>query len=289
MGDRDLHAVSRAAARVVRLLTLAGLTCVLFWLVWIYANGLRDPRYLDGWVLAAGFGLQLGFHAASKSGRLPLRWAARWRAFHIYVGYFLVAAFASHANFSLPDTGIEWALWIGFALVTLSGALGTYLAWSLKTNPRIDASVPYDRIPARQAELARHVEAIATDKDQTELELALPGLPHEDWIADLHAQKLEAFFKTLRGLPSMLFGSQAALKLLMHDIDQLSRYVDKQNQEKLAAIKVAIVDKDRLDFTRVYLWITKAWLFVHVPVTYGLIVLTVFHVVVVYAYSSGAW
>ena len=50
-----------------------------------------------------------------------------------------------------------------------------------------------------------------------------------------------------------------------------------------------MVEKDRLDFARVYLGLTRAWLFVHVPVTYALIVLTLVHIIVVYAYSSGLW
>jgi hypothetical protein len=58
---------------------------------------------------------------------------------------------------------------------------------------------------------------------------------------------------------------------------------------KLAAIKDLVVEKDWLDFARVYLGLTKGWLFVHVPVTYSLIVLTVLHVIVVYAFSSGPW
>jgi hypothetical protein len=76
---------------------------------------------------------------------------------------------------------------------------------------------------------------------------------------------------------------------LTDEIDNLSGYVDQQSQEKLAAIKNLVIEKDRLDFARVYLGLTKGWLFIHVPVTYGLTVLTVLHVLVVYAFSSGAW
>ncbi len=46
----------------------------------------------------------------------------------------------------------------------------------------------------------------------------------------------------------------------------------------------AAPEKDRLDFARVYLGLTRGWLFVHVPVTYALVVLSVLHVIVVYAY-----
>jgi hypothetical protein len=69
----------------------------------------------------------------------------------------------------------------------------------------------------------------------------------------------------------------------------LIRYVDAAGQKKLAAIRDLVVEKDRLDHARVYLGLTKGWLYVHVPVTYGLVVLTVLHGFVAYAFSSGAW
>jgi len=52
------------AGRTVQGLLIAVMSGGLFWLVWIYNNGLRDPRYLDGWVLAGG--MSLLFTSASK-------------------------------------------------------------------------------------------------------------------------------------------------------------------------------------------------------------------------------
>jgi hypothetical protein len=49
-------------SQTIQGLLIAAISIGLFSLVWIYGNGLRDPRYLDGWVLAAGVGLQLFFH-----------------------------------------------------------------------------------------------------------------------------------------------------------------------------------------------------------------------------------
>jgi hypothetical protein len=219
----------------------------------------------------------------------------RWRKIHIFLGYVLIAAFISHADFSLPDTGFEWALWTGFVLVTLSGIFGAYLAWSLKAKRRIDEGIGYDRIPALRAELARDVHAAVAETATAAAQIdlpglpALPGLPHHDWIMDLYANHLRDFFQGQRNFAAHIIGSQRPLKRLTDEIDNLSPYVDQQSREKLAAIKNLVVEKDRLDFARVYLGLTKAWLFVHVPVTYALIVLTVLHVLVAYAFSSGAW
>jgi hypothetical protein len=277
------------AGQVVQGLFIAAISGSLFWLVWIYGNGLRDPRYLDGWILAGGMCLQLYFHIAIKKGSLSPKSAMRWRKLHIFLGYLLIAAFISHSDFSLPDIGFEWALWTGFVLVTLSGIFGAYLGWSLRTKGRIDDGISYDRIPGLRADLARDVDVAVAKTDPAAAAIALPGLPYDAWITDFYTAHLRGFFEGQRNFTAHLIGSKRPLKRLTDEIDNLSRYVDQQSQHKLATIKTLVVEKDRLDFARVYLGLTKAWLFVHVPVTYSLIVLTVLHVLVVYAYSSGAW
>ena len=143
--------------------------------------------------------------------------------------------------------------------------------------------------PARRAELARDVHAAVAKTDPAAAAIALPAPPYDAWIMDLYTTHLRDFFQGQRNFTAHLIGSQRPLKRLTDEIDNLSSYVDQQSQEKLAAIKNLVVEKDRLDFARVYLGLTKGWLFVHVPVTYALMVLMVLHVLVVYAFSSGAW
>jgi len=280
-----LHVISCA----FQVLLITALSGGLFWLVWIYGNGLRDPRYLDGWVLAAGMSFQLSFHIAIKTASLSPKSVGRWRKLHVFVGYVLIAAFISHSDFSLPDTGFEWALWTSFTLVASSGIFGTYLAWSLDAKHGIDDRIGYDRIHARRAELARDVHAVVTDIDLGTVDIPLPMPPFDEWILDLYTTRLQHFFQGQRNFAAHLIGSQRPLKVLAEQIDNLSRYVDQRSREKLAAIKQLVIEKDRLDFAQVYLGLSRAWLFVHVPITYSLIVLTVLHIIVVYAFSSGPW
>jgi hypothetical protein len=291
LGAFDLGLARSIAKQAVQIMLIAALSGGLMWLVWIYGNGLRDPRYLDGWILAGGMSLQLAFHIAVKTARLSPKYAVRWRKIHIFVGYLLVAAFLSHSDFSLPDTPFEWALWAAFVLVTASGVFGTYLAWSLQAKRGIEERGGAERIPARRAELARDLQAAvaATDPAAAAIALPLPAQPHDTWITDLYTNRLRDFFQGQRNTAAHLIGSQRPLKRLTDEIDNLSRYVDKQNQEKLAAIRSLVIEKDRLDFAGVYLGLTKGWLFVHVPVTYSLIILTVLHILVAYGFSSGAW
>lgn len=275
--------------QMLQVLLLAAVSSGLFWIIWIYGNSLRDPRYFDGWILAVGFGVQLSFHIAIKSARLSPKSATRWRKVHIFLGYFLIAAFVSHSDFTLPDTGFEWALWACFVFVTLSGIFGIYLAWTLKVKRGIDQRVNEDRIAIRYTELAQEVKSMVATTDPAVVAIMLPAPPQDAWINDLYANHLRDFFQGPRNATAHLIGSHRPLLKLTDEIDTLSRYVDNQSREKLEAIKALIVEKDQLDFARVHLALTKGWLFVHVPVTYSLIALTVLHVIVVYAFSSGDW
>jgi hypothetical protein len=288
IGGSGLALAGYLISRTVHGLLIAAISGGMFWLVWIYGNGLRDPRYLDGWVLAGGMGLQVSFHIA-KTASLSPKSAMYWRKLHIFAGYLVVAAFISHSDFSLPDTGFEWALWTAFVLVTLSGIFGTYLVWSQRAKGRIDEGVSYDRIPVLRAELKRAFLVAAAETDPPAAAFDLPGLPHDAWIKDLCTTHLEDFFQGPRNFAAHLIASQRPLKRLTDAIDNLSRYVSQPSQAKLALIRNLVIEKDRLDFARVSLGLAKGWLFVHVPVTYGLIVLTVLHVLVVYAFSSGVW
>ena len=288
IGGSGLGLAGYIISRTVPGLLIAAISGGLFWLVWIYGNGLRDPRYLDGWVLAGGMSMQVTFHIAKMAG-LSLKSAMRWRRAHIFAGYLVIAAFISHSDFTLPDTGFEWALWTSFVLVTLSGILGTYLVWSQRAKGRIDEVISYERIPTLRAELKRAFLVAVAETNPPAAAFDLPGLPHDAWIRDLCTTHLEDFFQGPRNFTAHLIASQRPLKRLTDAIDSLSGYVDQQSQAKLAAIRNLVIEKDRLDYARVSLGLTRGWLFVHVPVTYALIVLTVLHVIVVYAFSSGVW
>jgi hypothetical protein len=287
MGGRSLSPSAFLKGPTGQGLLVAAASGCLFWLVWIYGNGLRDPNYLDGWLMASGMSLQVYFHVSIKTGSLPPKSAKRWRRIHIFIGYLLVAAFLSHTDFTLPDSGFEWALWLGFMLVTLSGILGTYLAWAVRAKGWIDDLVGYDKIPARRAELARDLRAIVARTDRAASAVALPLPPHDGWIMDLYTNHLQEFFKGQRNRAAHFIGSQRPLRRLTDEIDSLARFVDQRGQEKLATIKDMVIEKDRLDFARVHLGLTKGWLFVHVPVTYSLVALIVLHILVVYSFSAG--
>lgn len=279
----------RTIAELIQVAMILAISTALFWLVWAYGNALRDPRYLDGWILAVGMVLQLLFHIANRRAWLRPAAAQRWRNFHVFAGYLLIPVLISHTAFTLPDTGLEWALWGGFVLIASSGVFGVYLAWFLKARIKLDEHTGYDHIPSRRTELARELHAIVAGTGPDEAASALPQVPYDAWIRDLYSNELREFFNGPRNLASHLAGSQQPLQHLTDEIDQLSRYVDGPRQVKLEAIRELVVKKNQQDIALVHLWLARAWPHIHVPVTYGVFVLAVLHVLVVYSFSSGAW
>ncbi|MCB1506669.1 MAG: hypothetical protein KDJ47_16995 [Hyphomicrobiaceae bacterium] len=276
-------------AAILQVAIFIAISSMLFWLVGIYGSALRDPRYLDGWILAVGMLVQLMFHVANRRARLKPSSAVRWRRFHVSLGYLLIAAFILHTDFTLPDTGLEWALWSGFVVIALSGVFGVLLAWSLKARMVLDEHPGYEHIARRRAELARDIHAVVAADNSDAAGSRLPQVPYDAWVRELYARQLDDFFSGPRNYASHLVGSPRPLKRLTDEIDTLSGYVDRPCQDKLQTVRELVVRKDREDFARVHLGLARAWPYLHMPVTYSLLALTVLHVVVVYAFSSGAW
>lgn len=276
-----------ANSAIVEGSVLAVLASSFCGLVWIYGNSLRDPRFLDGWILAGGMSLQLCFHFLLKAKKLSPKATARWRSVHVCTGYFLIAALVSHSSMSMPDTGIEWALWATFVLITLSGILGAYLSWSLKQNRDTRTSSSNERIRARQGELAREVWEMVAKTHAGATVGGLPPPPEDAWVSSLYEYHLKDYFAVRRGPVSWL--GRNIGPAVLEEIDELALYANPQNQERLEAIKSMVVERRQLDSASRRAVLTQAWQFVHVPLTYALVVLIVVHVVVVYAFSSGSW
>lgn len=252
---------------------------VLYAIGWLYGTTLRDARFLDGWILCTGMVLLVLFNVRKKLPMLPLGRAATWMQFHLYIGYFVVAAFLLHTGFSLPGAPLEWALWALFVIVALSGVIGAYLT---RTTPakleQHSERVLFERIPTFRVGLAQEVEALAIDSVDQAGSLT---------ISNLYVNTLHEFFRRPRNLLLHLQSSRRPLARIHGEIDNLKQYLDDAGKKRLTKIKDLVQAKDNLDYHYAHQGLLKAWLFVHVPATYGLIVLMIAHVAIVYAYSSG--
>jgi len=268
---------------MVRLLGYPAITVLTFatvwWLAEVYQFSLRDPRFLDGWLLFAGMAAQLLFHVrrnASVSRRLH---DTSWRRTHILIGYAVIGAFAAHTSIGIPDTLLEWALWALFVLVIVSGIVGSYLMVAIPVKiEQHSEPVTFDAIPKLHSELAQKAEVLATGPVDGET-------LHAIW--QLYTTTLRAFFNGPRNLLAHLKGSTLPMKKVLHEIEAAELVSDKVDKKALQSLKTLVTEKNNLDFQYAHQRLLQVWTFVHVPATYGLIVLVIVHIAVVYAFSSG--
>lgn len=264
----------------LNLLYLVITGCVVSALIWatdLYDASLRNPRFLDGWILAAVMSAQLVLHICRKRWIiLPGSDNARV-TFHIYTGVVVVAMFAAHTSSALPDTLFEWFLWSLFVVLVLSGLLGAYLTRAIPHRLEEHGErLLLERMPVIRSELAHHAAKVSLQAQTT-----------SPLISDLYTRVLHNFFKGPRNLWFHLRSSRRPIKRLMFELETVEAEVDPSARQVLQEIKSLVERKNRLDYQYAHEGALKLWLAVHIPATYGLFVLSVLHVLSIYAYRSG--
>jgi len=240
------------------------------------------PRlvYLTGWILFGLILLLTAYNLRKKLAFLPLFSSRTWLQVHVYTGLFTGLAFELHLRWRMPTGWFEGVLAGFFIGVTLSGIAGWWLSHVLpKRLTTAGGEVLYEQIPLIRHELRRKAEA-----------LALQAIPEAKatTLADFYARELAGYFAAPHNFRANVFGSRRSLNFLLGSLTETKRYftaVEQANADTLAGL---IREKDALDYQRTAQLILKGWLFVHIPLTYGLIVFSAVHVVLVYAFSGGA-
>lgn len=246
----------------------------------LYESSLRNPQFLNGWVLLTGILFLTLLNFRKKLTVLPLGTAESWVQVHIYVGFFTVFVFMLHAGTMLPEGPFEWALWLLFWVVALSGVLGAYLSrvWPGRLEQHGERII-FERIPVFRAELAREAETLAMTSVHDAASMT---------ISNFYVDVLHDFFQKPRNLLAHLRSSGRPVSRLTEEIEKLERYVDPPQRETLRSIRDLVLAKDNLDYQFAQQGSLKIWLFVHIPATYSLILLSLFHAALIYAFSSGA-
>jgi len=82
--------------------------------------------------------------------------------------------------------------------------------------------------------------------------------------------------------------SRRAVNALIAELEDLRRFATEADREKIGKLVTLVRQKDGLDYHRALQLSLRLWLFVHIPLTYGLMIFTILHIVLVFGYSGGA-
>ena len=251
----------------------------LYVLILLWEMNLRDPRYLDGWLLGGLMLVQLTYHMRRGWLGRSITSAARWLKLHIYVGYLVVALFIVHTQFRLPDSMFEWVLWGLFVVTAVSGVVSAYLSSAVPGKLDLGGrDIEFDAVPVEREKLANEAASLA---EHAASDARLRP------IAEFYVANLHSFFERPKYVLQHMRHSPRPLRSLTEKLNTLERYLDDSGREHLQVVRQLIVRKFYLDFQYSQQLLLQWWLFVHVPATYGLIVAVVVHVAQSYAFTAG--
>jgi hypothetical protein len=259
--------------------TLAIAAGLLFW----FRTGaltLHHDAFTSGVVLLVLVVFLAAYNARKKLSFIPLGRSAVWLQLHIYAGLLSVIVFAAHAHARLPHGPFEILLASLYLGTALSGVIGLVLTRIFP--PRLTArgeQVLFERIPIFRRKL-RILAELTVQKSIAEADTTT--------LADFYTAHAAEFFAGSRNMLLHLVNSIRPRKKLLAELSDLDRYFNDREREIAAELRELIKAKDDLDHQYALMATLKAWLFVHLPLTYALLLAVALHVYLVLAFSGGA-
>ena len=178
----------------------------------------------------------------------------------------------------MPSGALEVILALIFCAVVLSGIFGLYISRTLPPRmANLGEALLYERIPIFRLRIQREVEELVR-KAEFETESSTLG--------DFYVQRLRDFFARIPSAISALASADRGLHRLLAEMNALDRYLNEQEKAIASDVRDWIETKQNLDFQYAAQRLLKLWLFVHVPLTYCLILLGVAHAIVATLYAG---
>ncbi|HEX3599936.1 MAG TPA: hypothetical protein VHU84_07320, partial [Lacipirellulaceae bacterium] len=161
----------------------------------------------------------------------------------------------------------------------ISGFIGLYLTRTIPAQlARVGEEVLYERIPA----LRLHVQRKASEGV-----LESVTASGATTLADFYVARLYDFFQRPRGVRYFLRPTTALRRGLMGEMQNLRRYLCEPELTSCERLFSLVRRKDDLDFHAARQGLLKIWLFIHIGLTYALVMLAVFHGLTALAFRGG--
>lgn len=231
-------------------------------------------RGMHGWILAGMIVFLSCYQLRKRLTMLPLGTSALWLQMHIYIGIATLPIFILHTDGRLPRGPIEIFILACYVIVFLSGVGGLILSRAIP--PRLrnrGGEALFERIPGYVREISVRAEK------------SVSGTSEKSVIRDLFGSQLRPWFERPCNFWRHVIHSRKHCVLLLEAVRDASRFAGEDEKPLLAELAELIQQKDNLDYQYAMQSILKYWLFLHVPLTWALIVMTVFHASIALMYS----
>ncbi len=249
-------------------------------LVWAWILGrmaLRPVALYSGWLLLVVLLALTFFNARKKLPFFPLISASAWLQVHIYLGWLACFVFVLHTGIRWPDGAIEVPLAFTFGFVALSGLLGLWLSrWLPPRLTRSGESLINERIPMLRHRLVTETKEIVR---------AAEAETQSTTLGDFYVQVLAGYFAHVPAWLAPLAGGDAEHHRVKLELEALRHFLSVREIAIADQLAELIEAKRNLDNQFAGQRLLKLWLFVHIPLTFVLLVFIAGHVWLVLHYS----
>jgi len=181
--------------------------------------------------------------------------------------------FVLHLDFRYPNGALEMSLAVLYLAVAGSGVVGLMLSRVLpKRLVTSGEEVIFERIPSLQRRIREEAEAIVEETGSAEL-------------GEYYITHLSPFFAKTQHSLSHLMESDRPRQTLLDNLRAMDRYWGTKERECAKRLEHLINKKDDLDYQETLQGVLKSWLFLHIPLSAGLLIFSTIHGVLAYMYS----
>jgi hypothetical protein len=187
--------------------------------------------------------------------------------------------FYTHVDGRWPDGVVEGTLAALYLGAFASGVAGFYLTRTIpKQLARTGEQFIFERIPRLRSETQRDARAVV---------LEAVHATGATTLADVYANRLHGFFRRPRALRYTLRPTAGARKRLLSELKSIDRFLTEPERTAAERLFQLIRRKDDLDFHAARQGLLKAWLFGHIALTWGLLLVGAGHGVLALAFRGG--
>lgn len=255
----------------------------------------RDINYASGYTLYAISLALILFNMRKKLAFVALGRMAHWMQAHIYIGWLAVFIFFSHTNWQLPHGYLDWALYVFSVGTLLTGIVGLVLNKLIPL--RLQHIGPYQNPNTIQRD--RHILKAELEAALGALSPIVPNSTLQQW----YDAELKTWMGHMSDSTHHIFGLTKRQRYLSAKLDACARLllsapsrtssskesspeetqrlnINAQIEALIDRIQSAIFQKVTLDQKQSLFSLLRTWLFLHIPIAYGMIMLATIHFIV---------
>ncbi|MEZ6096987.1 MAG: hypothetical protein R3C03_22650 [Pirellulaceae bacterium] len=274
-------AISRSQMQRRRIRYAAGIAIgglLIYWLANRFEENLAPTSYFSGYLMMGIVSFLAAYNARKKLSIIPrLGSSSQWMQLHIYVGLLSAVAFGIHVSWRFPNGVLERTLALAFASTFFSGVYGLVISRAIPRKlTMLRAQVIYEQIPVLKHQLIVAANRLFSDDRESN-----PTLER------FYVNRVAAFLMLPRSMTFALQPSNRECRRLVDDITAMDRYLSPDDRERSRSLMQIVREKDDLDYQWALQSRLKYWLFLHIGLTYSLLLLAVVHGIMAQAFGGG--